>query len=266
MGADFESGFAGNVKLAKTPDGRQCVYKSYSGQLETLIDEEWDTLKFLHGLGYSVPEPYDRRDNGICMQYIDGGTLWDNYQNAGAVPRWEMMKKFSDLLVKLHEINLDKVNLPRDENFVQGEIARIRQISSKFNDYDMFINKLDAASKNVVSRPLCLIHNDYHPWNVLADKQGSLYVIDFVLTAGDFRYDVAWTYALMKRTGFEAFAEDFLKEYRNYRPDIDSDFEFFIQLSNLRWLVNVMAATRENDDASPFFAEMIKQAEGLMHL
>ena len=56
---------------------------------------------------------------------------------------------------------------------------------------------------------MCFIHRDHHPWNVLADSDGKLYVVDLPLSQGDFRFDVGWTYMLMFRSGFRSLQKRF---------------------------------------------------------
>jgi hypothetical protein len=57
---------------------------------------------------------------------------------------------------------------------------------------------------------------------------------------------------------FKDFAQAFLAGYYKLKPDTCNDIEYFKQLANLRWLVNV---SPENKNDKPWFPEMMAIAE-----
>jgi len=61
---------------------------------------------------------------------------------------------------------------------------------------------------------------------------------------------------------FIEFAQDFLTEYLKLKPDAIVDFEFFKQLANLRWLVNVRPG--EWSEKPDFWQRMIRDGERIM--
>ncbi|MCL1846266.1 MAG: aminoacyl-tRNA hydrolase [Defluviitaleaceae bacterium] len=240
------------VRLEELSNGKRQIYKGYADAAK--IDDEWDALIFLRKKGFAVPKPIRRGDNGIYLQYIENGAFWHLYKGAEPDAQGSMMKKFVKLLFDLHKIKAGV----EETGFVAREISEIRRIIGEKNlgeKYAIFSDKIDAASKDVTEFSSCYIHRDFHPWNVLADKKDKLYVTDFALKQGDFRFDVAWTYMLMSRTGEPEFAKQFLVEYGTFREDVFEGFEFFKQLANLRWLVNVQPTT------SDFMLDMIQIAE-----
>jgi len=249
----LNGGLGGSVQLEETRDGRRHIRKTYINNT-TLITEEWNALVFLYNAGFNVPQPYKKAENSIYMQYIDGETLWNGYQAADTAVRQELTDKFVKLLYDLHNI---KPNSVPNGGFIENELAEIKDLIPKHRtDYLKTHSKLETLSKHIEERQLCYIHRDYHPWNVLMDKNQKLYVIDMPLRQGDYRFDVAWTYALMSRSGFEEFASAFLSGYYKLKPDARDDFDYFIQLVNLRWLVNVYS-----DSPNSFFRPMIEKAE-----
>lgn len=244
------------VRLEEMSDGKKHIYKEYADPAG--INGEWDALVFLRKKGYSVPRPIKRGEKGIYLQYIESGALWHLYKGADAETQKAMLKKFTKLLYDLHTIETSDA----ETGFLQAEIAEIGQLTAEKNlgeNYTDFLAGLEAAAKKITEQPTCYIHRDFHPWNVLSDKKGKLYATDLALKRGDFRFDVAWTYMLMSRTGYPEFAEEFLREYGTLREDVFEDFEFFKQLANLRWLVNVQPGTGD------FMLQMIKTAEAAMH-
>ena len=83
------------------------------------------------------------------------------------------------------------------------------------------------------------------------------------LTQGDYRFDVGWTYMLQSRTAVHDsrhndIAKTFLSGYYKLNPEACEDIDFFMQLANLRWLVNV-APEKKSD--KHWFPEMKTAAE-----
>jgi len=274
-------GFAGEVRLEETSDGQKYVHKEYSTEVlefpgnSNLMDDEWNTLVYLYNKGYNVPQPIRRTKNGMYMQYIENGALWEAYENADSDAQKEVIEKFTKLLYNLHILEVTDAKQP-DSSFLQNEIAEIKQIIDEkglyqLNNYMKTLERLKTISVSIAEQSQCYIHRDYHPWNVLLDKNNNQYAIDFVLKQGDYRFDAAWTYMLMSRTGFPEFAEYFLSEYKDLQPDVLIEFEFFKQLANFRWLVTVKppisskkGENTEQAGHTDFFQHMINIAESEM--
>lgn len=265
-------GWQSEISLIETADGQCCVRKNYSEAVHlnnpTLMGEEWDALVFLYNKGYSVPKPIRKDADGIYMQYIENGALWGVYRKSNNDSKQQLMQKYAKLLYDLHAVDISSIEKPFKGSFVENELTEIRNIveKHKLNDYLKILDRLESESINITEQPLCFIHRDYHPWNVLIDKDGKLYAIDIFFTQGDYRFDVGWAYVHMRREvaqpEFVKFAESFLSEYFRLKPDAIVDFEFFKQLANLRWLANVRPG--EWSEKPDFWQRMIKDAELIM--
>ena len=254
----FRNHPGGKVFLEEMLDGQNHIRK-----LHKSINEEWDALCFLHGTGINIPELYKIDENGLYMQYIDGGMLWENYQTADTATQQDLINSFTKLLYDLHNITPD--NAPPFNNFIENELKEIKAIikEKQIYDYNDILYKLEKLSIDITEQPPCYIHRDYHVWNVLMDKNQKLYLIDMELTQGDYRFDVGWTYMLQSRTTVHdarhgEIAEAFLSGYYKLKPEACVDIEFFMQLANLRWLVNV-APMKKSD--KHWFPEMKEVAE-----
>lgn len=257
----LEGGSGGHAKLLETSDGKLIVHKSYAHLLPSTkeIDNELDTLVYLYKMGISVPKPISRDKTGFTMQYIDGGMFIDKYKES--TDKNDLMKKFAKTLHDLHTLETTE----KTSNFINTELSEIKQVIEKYNftEYQKILNTLETAASHITEQPPCYIHRDYHAWNVLSDKNGKLYIIDLTLKQGDFRFDVGWTYMLMARNGENpGFSESFFAEYKKLNFAVSEDFEFFKQLANLRWLINVKPWQIGHFDEG--WQWLIKQGEGMI--
>ncbi len=250
------------VVLEEMQDGRKHVIKS-SVKGMNLLEGEWNALCYLYNAGFNVPEPYKKDEQGMYMQYIDNGIFWDSYQTADTTTQQELIEKFTKLLHDLH--NVSPKNPPSFDGFIQNELAEIKTIIERkqIDNYWKIHNKLTILSTGIKEHPSCYIHRDYHVWNVLLDSNQKLYLVDMELKQGDYRFDVGWTYMLQSRSAIYDkrhgdIAQAFLSAYYKLKPEACEDIDFFMQLANLRWLVNV---TPEKKTDKPWFPEMMAIAE-----
>jgi len=267
----IKDGWESEINLVEMTDGQHFVRKNYSEAVNlnhpTLMKEEWDTLVFLYSKGFSVPKPIRIDIDGVYMQYVRNGSLWDVYVKSDNDTKEMLMQKYAKLLYDLHAVDVSSIKKPKNYKFVENELTEIRNIIEKHElcDYLKILEKLESDSANIMEQPLSFIHRDYHPWNVVIDKDGKLYAIDIFFTQGDYRFDVGWAYVHMKREirqpEFIKFAENFLSEYLKLKHDAIVDFEFFKQLANLRWLANVRPG--EWSEKPDFWQRMIKDAEAI---
>ena len=73
-------------------------------------------------------------------------------------------------------------------------------------------------------------------------------VIDLLWGIGDYRFDLAWMYTLMERSGFEDFSNNVLKKYKELKNENINNFEYFKVLSTLRWLINVIISLKTGEN------------------
>ena len=243
----LKGGFHRKVKLIELSDGQKFILKGFPTDSSEDKNEEWNTLVYLHNRGYSVPMPIDETNAEIIMQYIENGVIWDFYVDADATIKKEIIAKYAKLIYDLHKLEVSNADNSFSGYFIKEELAKIRCFINELqlDNYLKAFNWLDSESVNISQQPLCYIHGDYSPWNVLYDNAYKFYAIDMILHQGDYRYDIAWSYMnimraakFVKDTGVVEFAEDFLAEYAKLNSEILVDFEYFKQLSTLRWLTH----------------------------
>jgi aminoglycoside phosphotransferase (APT) family kinase protein len=124
-------------------------------------------MRYLHGVGFPVPEVFAAEGADMTMQRLHGRTLGAEV-SAGAVGVPEAAKLLLDLHDRLHEIDAPE--------FLTGSTRGIA---------------MDAAGTRKV------LHLDLHPENVILTDDGP-FLIDWTnAAAGDPEYDLAVTWAIL---------------------------------------------------------------------
>lgn len=257
----LKSGWAGEIISLKFKDNTQkYVIKTYSRSKNGLenIKQEWKGLNLLYNANYPVPRPimsdFVNEKPYIVMEEIEGENLWDCYQTLSKEDKDQLLERFVKVFFELHELDVSIVDkeLVKDStiSFIEKEINEIKKLveENKFEYFTQIIDWLQKEKANIIGEKLSIIHRDYHPWNVIVDNNDKIYVIDLLWGIGDYRFDLAWMYTLMERSGFEDFSQNVLKKYKDLKNGNVNNFEYFKVLSTLRWLINVMSSLKTGEN------------------
>lgn len=257
----LKSGWAGEIISIKSKDNAQrYVIKTYNSSKNGLenIKQEWTGLNLLYKANYPVPEPitcdFANEKPYIVMEEIEGENLWTCYQNLSMEDKEQLLDKFTKVFFELHELDISIVEkeLVKDStiSFIEKEINEIKELVKENNleGFTQIIDWLDTEKVNIVGHKLSIIHRDYHPWNVIVDNNEKLYVIDLLWGIGDYRFDLAWMYTLMERSGFEGFSQNVFKKYTELKNENIDNFEYFKVFSTFRWLINVIISLKTGEN------------------
>lgn len=263
----LKSGWAGDIfsfnvgTNLQTP--KKLILKIYSGTKSgvTSIEKECQALACLKKIGYSVPQlfSYDVSMKEfdkpfLIMERIEGKSLWEEYTQGDNIKQVQCIRQFTKLLFELHSIEV-KVIQPDFEGsqlitLIDHELEEITQIMHqyKLREFQDILQWLESEKRSIGNRKPCILHRDYHPWNVLVEESIEFYVIDWVWGIGDYRFDLAWTVTLMERSGFEQFADQVYKEYVTLLDGPIKDFNYFKVLATLRWILNVTGSIQSGEN------------------
>lgn len=197
-------------KVAERKD--KIIYRD-NGRLIKLFDESYSVANVLNealnqarimetGLNIPKLQEVSMIDGKwvIAMDYIDGKTLeqliaenpskTDYYLNIFVDTQIEMHSKRSTLLRKLHDKMSDKIDETELDNTVKFDLK----------------TKLAGFEKHNK-----VLHGDYQLSNVMIDKSGKVYIVDWShATQGNASADVSMTYLLMKMDKMNDLAEKYL--------------------------------------------------------
>ena len=185
------------------------VVRIYSGSWSGRKAEwEFNVMHRLGASGYPVPMVYAYESGYdtlgspfLIMERITGSALWDVFFSSPREKYGDVLALNARLMAQLHEIPPAKV-LPglKRVNTRRRVLDRVREETEALEEHGLLstfeplIVWLRDNAEMVTGSPLCIIHQDLHPRNILLRQGGSPVVIDWTACAlGDFREDLCWT-------------------------------------------------------------------------
>jgi aminoglycoside phosphotransferase (APT) family kinase protein len=202
---------------------------------------EFEVMCRLHAANYPVPELLslvaDESPLGqpfVIMRQIDGPVLGNVIEAATGQRRVALLEQFCGLVYQLHA--LDWTAIAPDEirgrtsEPIERWIAEAEATLSRFptRAFDPAIDWLKVHRPPVGRTNLSLVHQDFHPWNVLLDAKETAYVIDWPqIDLSDYRLDLAWTLLLARGMFGDAARQTILREYERRRGSPIEDLPFF---------------------------------------
>ena len=226
---------------------------------------EYRTLSLLRKAGYPVPQVYELGKPGqtfgqpfIIMQYIQPG------EHAYRLPQTPQddqgsLKAFIALFRQLHSLdwrsyveNPDELD-PPDQPFYQFD-RQLRIFSNyfsraSFNALDSALVWLSEQREKTTCERASIVHYDFHPDNILEDKDGKLYVIDWTSAEiSDYRFDLAWTLTLALAYKDDVVRTMILKEYERQLGKSVPELEVFEAAAIIRRIGIVMLSLGNGAD------------------
>jgi aminoglycoside phosphotransferase (APT) family kinase protein len=199
----------------KDRDGfaEQHVLRLYRGpEQRAQATEEYRLMQQIAELGIPVPQVHllatDNSPLGdafIMMEHIAGPTLLQKLAAAPEAEVRELLHEMITLQAAIHRLPWKGVV---ESPFAGGEDPsdftplRLAEMWEKIrryglDEFEAHMRWLEGRHDQGEVRELSLIHNDYHPENILV-RNGELVVIDWAFAeASDFRMDLAWTALLV---------------------------------------------------------------------
>ena len=154
--------------------------------------------------GLSVPKLLEvcviDGDWAIVQEYIEGKTM-KQLMNEEPEREEELMQWFVDLQCEMHKFRIPKMSKHKDK--MNGKIAHT-ELSATLR-YDLHNRVESVPTYN------CVLHGDYKPNNVIVDKNGKAYIIDWYhATQGNAEADAARTYMMFLVNGEKTRARRYI--------------------------------------------------------
>lgn len=184
---------------------KSLILRVFAGpQQEEKARRETAVQEFLANAGFPAPRPMLVRgpDNDLglpfmIMERVPGSPMLDRFKNPLAIPG--LLRQAADLHVRLHRLPPDGCPLAYDEPLVARQLRELRGQVERYQLTELqgALSWLEENRGVVGSEEPCILHNDFHPLNVMLSDDGSHYVLDWSDAAiGDRHHDIARTLAL----------------------------------------------------------------------
>lgn len=270
-----------------TPDGeetRHLVIRLFPGMDgSNKARAEYQAMQRLYAAGYPMPQVYNLTPIELSpfgqpffvMDYIDGPTVGEAIASAAnpMIAR-SIFGNYVQLLVDLHHLafganitNPFKTGNPYA--FIDYHLKIMRQTGERYqlSDFAPVLAWLEQNRFSVPTERIVVTHNDYHPYNVLIDSDGTLKVIDWSnAQAGDPRYDIGWTWLLHKTYGQSDTADEFTALYSAFAEQELDQMGYFYVLGAVRRLGSIIISLQAGAEQMGMRSEAEERMRDRDHL
>jgi aminoglycoside phosphotransferase (APT) family kinase protein len=266
--------------LDEIPRHEELVLRMYPGEgaREKAVGE-YEAIARLGQAGYPVPRVFllEREHSPfgqpfILMERIQGQPLWDTLFQAPEAEQTGLLRRFSELYVRLHRLDwrlfvgvgqgsAEVGSAAGQPAGVDAWLGMARTTLQSFGwALDSPILGWLEQHRDRVTRPWpAATHGDFHPSNVLLRPDGSMIVIDWTnFSLTDARFDLAWTLVLANSYIGMAWRERFLREYENQAGQYVEQIEYFEVCACVRRLFSLVISLSAGAEKMGMRAEAIQ--------
>lgn len=246
---------------------RKLIIRAYPGigrnaEHSAKARKEFYLLSKLWEDGYPVPKMWGADCEGkvfgrpfTVMERISGLTISSAASTASPERIKELINIFCGLWVKLHKMDWRKVTAGLEEYIgwhyapeLPALVERIIGLLTHYNGtrYSGFYEWLRREAAGVALVGPALVHGDFHDQNIILTDDDRPYVVDWgQLGVMDYRYDIAWTFALLGAYNPPETLSAILSRYEEIAGGPVQSLDYFLALANGTRLFYIAAAIRE---------------------
>ncbi|MFQ5968210.1 MAG: phosphotransferase family protein [Acidimicrobiia bacterium] len=200
---------------------------------------------------FVVTEETPFGDPFIVMERVRGESMADVLEGAPEREVLRLVGAMVDPLVRLHEMPPNELfparpgAITNDEpvTFVPPELADMRAAVDRYElrDFELLLRWLEVRREEGAPGYTCVLHNDYHPLNmVVREGDGELIILDWSFAdAGDFRLDLAWSALLLGVMAGERYREVLIERYEDISGRNVENFSYFEVLKLAARLITI---------------------------
>ncbi|MFW9845541.1 MAG: phosphotransferase family protein [Candidatus Thorarchaeota archaeon] len=259
--------FSFDIKNSSGHVEEKVVLRMYSGpHAVNKARKEFSLLKHLYEASYPVPRVLLVEEESshlgrpfLIMERVEGNSMWSLLEAERHNQDSHLYRLFSTLFHGLH--TLDWRQLIENPEGIQGLNSKRAAMSwiEKFESRALEIGErelleiiewLKMKSNEIAFEQLSATHNDFHPANILMDRDGNPFVIDWTAAdLMDYRVDLAWTLLLVKVYVGDAMRDTILRGYESVSQKTVEDIPFFEVLGCLRRLTDILVTLTTDSGA-----------------
>ncbi len=269
---------------------KQLILRIYPARnVEKKTKWEFEVLTSLFKVGYPVPETHVLELDleyfeypFIIMDRISGKDMGDDFTkalqegNLGKITN-EILPIQTKLFVELH--NLDWKILPIDfesdieitpgyllDRLIINSEKRVEKF--QLQDLNPIFQWLKEKKHTLKFEKISILHNDFHPHNIIISEEDKAYVIDWpACFVGDFRQDLGWTLLLTGAYTSKEIRDMVLKFYEEKLRSEVQDIEYFEILAATRRIMDMFIFLEQDSEIAGIRDETRQQIkETAFHL
>ncbi|MFX1475897.1 MAG: phosphotransferase family protein [Promethearchaeota archaeon] len=233
---------------------QKIIIRMFPGCLGTRrASHEFQVIRTLYELGYPVPKVHLVETKAdpvgmpfILMDLIEGSTMDQLFRSGSPDQHSELISLFGDLFLRLHRLawqpfNFDEMEIDATDPFLYIRHT-LSEIEDRINNYNLEVLRpihtwLQKRSTQASCEQLSITHGDFHPNNILIDKAGAPYVIDWTAAhIADAREDLAWSLLLARTFRGPELREQILQAYETQLGHQVQELEYFEVIAIFRRL------------------------------
>ncbi len=269
--------------LENTQRKEELVLRIYPGlDAQTKSASEFQNLKLLQHNNYPVPRVFfleqDRsffKKPFVVMERIKGELLGKLLFHSENPDEKKILALFCKLFVQLHQLDWqpfvesEKHAQYRQPYYFVDEwlhLARSYLSKQELNEFLPVVDWLEQRHDRVPCSQPSVVHQDFHPFNILVRIDGTASVIDWGSSrVSDARFDLAWTMMLASAYHGVEWREKILREYQDIAPTELKEIEYFEVCAYVSRLFDIIVSLTEGPEKRgmrPEAIAMIKQEMG----
>ncbi|MCG3227746.1 MAG: phosphotransferase [Candidatus Heimdallarchaeota archaeon] len=260
----------------------QLILRIYPGKnMQNKIKWEYEVLTALFKVAYPVPRTHllelDEEFFGkpfIVMDRINGSDMGEVFETAIETKDWKTITEkllpfICKLFLELHDLDWriipTGISVEEASNpyfFIDRRLTSIEKTMIEYELYELqpILNWLKERRDSVPSEKVSILHQDFHPHNVILSNEGKAYVIDWPSCfVGDFRQDLGWTLLLAAAYSPRELRDDILDAYENELGFNVKEIDFFEMLAAFRRFADIMIMFKFSPNESGLREETVQQ-------
>ncbi|NPD89023.1 MAG: phosphotransferase [Asgard group archaeon] len=217
------------------------------------VKNEFTVMDRLYKEGFPVPRVIlyeeDKSILGgpfLMMEYIESKMFYTKVINTTPDQQENWMKRFAELLVKLHQIDWKKIIIDKapknlDNPFFSFDVYITEYIADwrkhGFTLYKSTLDWLKKQRENYPAKRLGLNHRDFHFANVIVAEDDSLFLVDWSYpNVSDIRMDIANAFCIFNMEKQGKLGNLFLEYYEEISGEPIGELSFYEVLSAIQLL------------------------------
>lgn len=249
------------LNLTFQKDGQQkedeVILRIYSGDnAGEKAMHEFQGMQLLSRAGYPVPRVHLIEGNPtsigkafMLMERIKGEVMWHLLDRTSHPQQREFLTQFCELYVRLHRLDWSpfvespvELEKARHYIFIDRWINDAKNLLAEYGREEFLpvIGWLEQRRDKIATEKPSVVHNDFHPANILVAPHGPAVVIDWTgWRVSDYRFDLGWTLLLAHVYAGEDIRNVILSSYENAAGETVDNLEFFEVCACARRLFDV---------------------------